>query len=129
MMFQHAVLVNAGLVRESVFAHNSLVTRDRHTGDTGNQPRGWIEAAGLNSGGDIEEGFARLQRHHDFLERAVTGALSDSVDGALDLARARDDGCQAVRNRHPQIVMTVDRQPDAVDATHVLSQITEQLRK
>ena len=48
MVFQHAVLVNAGLVREGVLAHDRLVARDRHAGDARNQPRGRIEAVGLD---------------------------------------------------------------------------------
>ncbi len=67
------------------------------------------------------------QRHHHFFERAVAGALADAVDGALDLARARDHGRQAVGDRHAQIVVAVHRQPHLVDARHVLAQVAEQL--
>ena len=64
-----------------------------------------------------------------FFERAVAGALADAIDGALDLARTGHDGGQAVGHRHAQIIMTVDRKADLVDAAHVLAQVAEQLRE
>ena len=78
---------------------------------------------------EIEERVARLQRHHDFFERAVARALADAVDGALDLARAGHHGGQAVGHRHAEIVVAVHRQADLVDAAHVLAQVAEQLRE
>src|SRR5207302_2434521 len=69
----------------------------------------------------------RFQRHHDFLERAVAGALADSVDRALDLARARHHGREAVGHRHAEIIVAVDREPHFVDAANVLAQVAEQL--
>ena len=75
----------------------------------------------------VEERVARLQRHHDFFERAVAGALADAVDRAFDLPRAGDDGRQAVGHRHAEIVVAVHRQADLVDAAHVLAQVAEQL--
>src|SRR5271155_3601722 len=107
-MLQHAMLVDAGLVSEGVLADDGLVTRDGHARNAGDQPRGRIEAAGLNAGGDIEERLAGLQRHDDFLERAVAGALTDAIDGAFDLAGTRNDSSETVRDSHAQIVVTVD---------------------
>ncbi len=84
---------------------------------------------GIDIGAQVEEGIAGLDRHHDFFERAVAGALADAVDRALDLASAGNDGRQAVRHGHAQIVVAVHGQPDAIDAAHVLTQVAEQLRE
>ena len=78
---------------------------------------------------EIEERITRLQRHHDFFERAVAGALAYAVDGALDLAGAGDYRGQTVGHGHAQIVVAVDRQTHLADAAHVLAQIAEQLGK
>ena len=68
-----------------------------------------------------------LQRHHDFFERAIAGAFADAVDGALDLARARDHRGEAVGHRHAEIVVAMHREAHLVDAAHVLAQVAEQL--
>ena len=129
VVLEHAVLVDARLVREGVLAHHRLVARDRHAGDARDQARGRVEARGVDAGRDVEERRARLQRHHDLLERAVAGALADAVDGALDLARAGHHRGQAVGDRHAQVIVAVHREADAVDAAHVLAQVAEQLRE
>ena len=129
VVLEHPVLVNAGFVREGVFTHHRLVARDRHAGDAGDEPRGGVEAAGMNAGADVEERGARLQRHHHFLQRAVAGALADAVDGALDLPCAGDHRREAVGDRHAEVVVAVDGEPHRLDAAYVLAQVTEQLRK
>ncbi len=40
---------------------------------------------GLYPGAVPEDVLAGTQRHDDLFERAITGALADSVDGAFDL--------------------------------------------
>ena len=128
-MLEHAVLVDARFVREGVLADDGLVARDRHADDVRQHARGGIEPRGVDARVEIEEGIARLQRHDDFFERAVAGALADAVDGALDLARAGDHGREAVGHRHAEIVVAMHRQADLVDAAHVLAQVAEQLRE
>ena len=55
----------------------------------------------------IEKLRARLQCHHNFFKTAVTGALTDAIDGAFDLPRTGSHRGQAIRNRHPQIVVAM----------------------
>ena len=129
VMLEHAVLVDARFVREGVLADDRLVARNRHADDVRQHARGRIEARGVDAGVEIEERIARLQRHDDFFERAVAGALADAVDGALDLARAGDHRGEAVGDRHAEIVVAMHRQADLVDAAHVLAQVAEQLRE
>ena len=84
-MGEHAVLVDAGLVRECVSPHDRLVRLDGVAGQPGHQPRGTGNLARRRSGvqGDIV--LARVQEHHDLLQRGVTGAFTDAVDRALNL--------------------------------------------
>src|SRR5262249_8756363 len=51
-----------------------------------------------------------------FLEGGVAGPLTDTVDGALDLAGAVHDGGERVGHRLPQGVVAVHRQHDPVQA-------------
>ena len=89
VMLQHAVLVDAGLVRERVFADDRLVARNRHAGDAREQAARREQALRVDAGVQAEDALAHLERHHDFFERAVARALADAVDRAFDLARAR----------------------------------------
>src|SRR3569833_184191 len=107
VMLEHAMLMDACLMSKSILADDRLVARDRQARDARHQTRGWIQAARLDTGGDIEERLAGLQRHDNFLQRAVAGALADSIDRAFPLPGSRDDGGQAVRHRHAQIVVTM----------------------
>ena len=63
---------------------------------------------------EIEIVFAGAQRHHDFFQRCVAGALTQAVDRALDLPRTADhDPGQRIGNRHAKVVMTMHR-PDCL---------------
>ncbi len=68
VVLEHAMLMDAGLVREGILAYDGLVPGYRHAGDVGNEPRGGIEPVRLDSRAYVEEGRARLQRHHDLFE-------------------------------------------------------------
>ena len=46
-------------------------------------------------------------RHHDLFERGVAGALAQTVDRALDLARAVGDAGERVRDREAEVVVAV----------------------
>jgi hypothetical protein len=106
-MFEHAVLMDAGLMREGILADHRLVARDRLAGNARDQARGRVELRRLHAITDIEERGACLERHHDFLERAVAGALADAVDGALYLTCPTFHPSQRVCNGHAEIVMAV----------------------
>ena len=63
-----------------------------------------------------KKSLARMQRHDDLFERGVAGALADAVDRAFDLPRARVHACQAIRDRHAQVVVAVGRDNDLLGA-------------
>ena len=92
LVLEHAVLVNAGFVRERIGADNRLVGRHRDADDRRQRVAGRHEALRVDAGAMGQGVGAHLQRHHDFFERGIAGALADAVDGAFDLARARLDG-------------------------------------
>ena len=101
-MLEHAVLVDAGLVRERVVADDGLVARDGRADDVGEQARGRVQQRRADAGLEMEAVGARAQRHDDFLQRCIAGALADAVDRAFDLARAGRDarpGCWRRRGR------------------------------
>ena len=56
---------------------------------------------------NAEKLLARLDRHHDFLERAVAGAFADAVDRAFDLAGTGMHGGEAVGDRHAEVVVAM----------------------
>ena len=73
-------------------------------------------------------GGARVQQHHDLLERRVAGALADPVDRALDLARARLQAGERVRDGEAEVVVAVDRQHDVAQPGHELVEPAEERR-
>jgi hypothetical protein len=105
---QHAVLVDARLVGEGVLAHDRLVARHGMPVIDGDQAAGRASGA-CRRRSQAEVALARLQRHHDLLERAVAGPLADAVDRALHLTRAGLHRGQAVGHRHAEVVVAMDR--------------------
>ena len=85
-----AVLVNAGRVGESVRADDRLIRLHRETGDRRDELRSRHKFLRVDPGFELEVIRTRLHRHHDFLKRAVAGALSKAVNRALELPRAAD---------------------------------------
>ena len=66
------------------------------------------------------------ERHDQFLERGVAGALADAVDRALDLARAALDRGDAVRDGEAEIVVAVRAEDDAVGVRDALPDVGEE---
>ena len=61
------------------------------------------------------------ERHHEFLERGVAGALADPVDRAFDLPHAALNGGEAVGDRQAEVVVAMraeDRFVGVGDARH-----------
>ncbi len=107
-LLQHAVLVDAGLVREGVGAHDRLVRRHNDPGVAADQradPAERLTADAAPIGAVVVA--ARAQRHHDLLQRGVAGPLAEAVDRHLDLPRARADCRDRVGGRQPEVVVVV----------------------
>src|SRR6185295_2798545 len=126
-ILEHAVLVDAGLVREGVAADDRLVRLHAFTGQRGQQLTGAEDLARVDAVGERQPIAAHVDRHHDFLERGVAGALADAVDRALDLPRARADRRQRVGDGEAEIVMAVRAEGDLVRARDALDNRAEEL--
>ena len=63
MMLQHAVLVDASLMREGILADDGLVTRNLHTGDAGDEARSRVEPGRVDPSIEAEKFLAGLQGH------------------------------------------------------------------
>ena len=125
LVLQHAVLMDSGFVRERVVADDRLVGRHRLSDHLRQQPRGRVDLARVDARSDAHQVVARLHRHHDFFHRAVARALADSVDRAFDLTRAVAHRRQRIRDRQPEIVVTVRAPDDLVGAGNFLAHVRE----
>ena len=119
---QHAVLVNAGLVGKRVVADNRLVARHEAADHRGKLARYRIELARVDAGVQAEQVAAGFQRHDDFFQRGISGALADAADRAFDLARAGAYRGQAVGHGQAEVVVAVRRDDDVVDARYITPQ-------
>ena len=82
--------MDTGRVGESVRADDRLIRLHRETGERRDEFRGRHEFLRVDPGFELKVIGTRLHRHHDFLKRAVAGALSKAVNRALELPRAAD---------------------------------------
>src|SRR5262249_2335930 len=80
-LLEHAVLVNAGLVSESILTDNGLVPLNRNAGYMRYQPAGLTQAAGVNVGAHSENVRTRSHGHDDLFQRRVSGPFANTVNG------------------------------------------------
>ncbi len=125
-MLEHAVLVDAALVREGVAADDRLVVLHRKRGRRRDELRGARQHGRVDAGPVRQHVVAHLHRHHDFFERGVAGALADAVDGAFDLPRAGAHAGERIRHRHAEIVVAMHREARQVGIRHALAHPLEQ---
>ena len=78
--------MNAGFVGKSVLADNGFILLDKDSGNIGKEVSMRIDLLGDNLGIEVKEIAPGTAGHDKFLERSITGPLSDPVDRALDLA-------------------------------------------
>ncbi len=64
-----------------------------------------------------------MDSHNDFLKRGVARPLSESVDGTFHLIRARFDCGKRIRDRKPQVVMTMHGYRRFVNVLNILFKI------
>ena len=88
-----AVLMNTAGVREGVLTDDRLAALHRQAAHARNQLGGLHDLPGGHATGVAPVNvITRLERHDNFLERGVSGAFTNAVDGALNLPRAGIDG-------------------------------------
>src|SRR4029453_931377 len=86
---EDSVLVDPRLVGEGVAAHDRLVRLRPDAGDVGEHRARGVEELAPDTRREAGAPPPALPRHPDLPERGVARALADTVDRALDLARAR----------------------------------------
>ena len=119
-LLQHAVLVDAGGVREGVGSHDGLVRLHRDAGQLADQTADRVDEPGVDGGLQAKEVVARPERHDHLLQRGVACPFADAIHGHLHLTRAVEHAGQRVGRGHSQVVVAVDRDNSAVDIGHVL---------
>mmetsp|Transcript_12663 Transcript_12663/g.30559 ORF Transcript_12663/g.30559 Transcript_12663/m.30559 type:complete len:514 (+) Transcript_12663:268-1809(+) len=109
LVLQHAVLVDAGLVREGVGPHDGLVRLHRHAAVLAHHLGARVDVHRVD--GSVRAEDLLLPAHEDghahLLQARVAGALPDAVDGALHLPRAVGHARQGVGGGQPQVVLAV----------------------
>ena len=116
LILEHAVLMNPGLVRESVGADNGLVGWYRHPGQTAHHPTGATDLIGMNVRSQAIERLPGVKSHDDLFQAGVARSLADPVDRDFGLSGSGTDTGNGVGGGDPEIVVTVNR-PDHVFAT------------
>ena len=119
-VLQHAVLVNAGGMPESVGAHDGLIRLHREAGDVAHETARSVYLTGVDVGANVEQVGPRLDGHDDLFERGVAGPLAQSVDAPLDLTRPGLHRRQAVGHGHAEVVVAVDAHHGPADVRDVL---------
>ena len=120
---QNAVLVNARLMSEGVLAHNGLIEGGGLTDDVVDGLAGAPDLGGVDAGLHLINVGAGAHGHDHFFKRSVARALTQAVDGTLDLSRAAQHTAQGVGHRHTQVVVAMNRKFDLVGAIHAGHQV------
>ena len=111
---------------ERVAAHDRLVGLHAVAGQAADQPARAGDLTRVDARREADVGLARAQEHHDLLQRRVAGALAEAVDRALDLARARLQAGEGVRDGQAQVVVAVHGQDDVAQAGDELVQARQE---
>ena len=122
-VLQHAVLVDARLVREGVAPDDRLVRLHVEAGDGGQQFRGPQQQFRGDPVVIRDRVLPGADRHHDLFQRRVAGTLADAVDRAFHLARAGAEGGDGVGDPQTQIVMVVRGQNHLLDPRHAIADV------
>ena len=124
-LLQHAVLMDAGGMRERVGADDSLVHLHVDAGDGRNQAGSLEELAGVDVGVGVKLPTVHLDAHDHFLHGRVACTLAQAVDGALDLGCAVFNARQRQGRGHAQVVVAMHRHGDVLDAANVLHEVPD----
>src|SRR5215208_2915484 len=114
LVLQHPILMNTGFMSECIRADDRFVGLDDDARVVANEFADSGNLWSFDTGLQIENRSASLQRHDHLFEGGVSGTLTDPINGNFRLSSARPDSCQGVRGRHPQIIMAMDRDRDAI---------------
>ena len=125
-LLEEAIDMYARAVGERIGADDCLVGWNLGAEHVGDQAAGSVQLARLDAGMHAEVIGARAQRHDDLFQRGVACPLSESVDGALHLARAVEHAMERVGHGHAQVVVAVHADHGAFDSGDVLADAANQ---
>ena len=109
-------------VCKSVASYDGLVGLYRHVHQAGNHPAGRVNLLRIDIGIDVDI-MMTTQDHGNFLERSISGPLTDTVYRHFHLTGTVQDTADGIRRSHSQVVVAVGRQNGLVDAVYVINQI------
>src|ERR1700757_960558 len=96
-MFQDPILMDTRSMSESVLANDRLTPGYREPTHAADQSRGLHDLLIVQIGViTAVKVFSGLQRHHNFFQSNVTGALADPIDGSLDLPGTGPNRCERI---------------------------------
>ena len=120
---EHTVLVNARGMGECIGPHHRLVGLHHKARGLADHATRRHDVVGVDVQIQAEVILARLDRHDDFFQRAVACALTQPVDGALDLPRPTDlHAGKRIGHRHAQVVVAMHRPDRLVTVGNALTQ-------
>ena len=125
LVLQHAVLMNAALMREGVAADDRLVELHRERRHRRHDLRRAVEHRRHDTGAIRQDVRARRNGHHHLFERRVARPLADAVDGAFDLPRAAAHPGERIRHRQAEVVVAMDGEDRLVRIRHALAHFAE----
>ena len=126
-VLQHAVLMDAGLMRKGVAAHDGLVGGDGAADDERQQAAGRIELLVLDAAVHAVHVGADLHRHDDFFQRGIARTFADAAKGHFGLTGTVLDSAQAVGDGEPKVVVTVHAEHGLVGIRGVFDDVFDQL--
>ena len=125
LFFQHAVLMDPGLVGKGIIPDDGFVCRYPHARKLADKGARLLDFIKLQARPCTVEIFTDPKGDGDFFKGCISCPLSDSVDRPFDLIGSVFDRCQGVGRRHPQVVMTMGGELDSVDIRNILPDIFE----
>ena len=115
-------------MREGVGADDGLVGLDDEAGQLRDELAAAEDLGGLDVGGHLaEEIGACVDGHDDFFHGGVSGAFSEAVDGAFDLASTVSYAGQGIGDSHTEVVVAMGADDGLFDALDVGLEVGDDL--
>src|SRR3989344_1848778 len=119
--FDHAVLMDTGLMRERIAADDCLVVLHGERRHGRHELRGPRHHRTFDSRPESQHILPDTHCHDDGFERRVAGTFSDAVYRTLNLSCPGTHARQRVGGGHVEVVVTMDRKPYFVRIRHALA--------
>src|SRR5688572_11867557 len=122
---EHAVLMNAGFMRESVATDDRLVRLNIDSGNLGEESACLVNLPGINGCVYVHVPLAHLDRHDDLFKRCVAGAFANTVDCAFDLARSIPGTRKTVRDSKAKVIVAMRTDGNAFEIRNSFRQVSD----